>query len=448
MRRLALVASHFPPSNLPSVHRPRLWAEHLEEFGWRPTVVTTHWRHYREAVDPELAERVDPGLAVVHTGALPVPAFSPIRDLGLRSLPWHYRALARLAAGGEIDFTLVTIPSNYCALLGRWLKRRHGVPYGIDYQDPWVHDWPGSDRPLSKAWMAASLARRLEPWAVGEASLITGVAPLYLSGVLRRHPRLRRRAVIATMPVGGSARDFAAALERGVAPYLFDPGDGLFHLAYAGAAWPDALPVLRRLLEGLAALATGQPQIARRVRLHFIGTGGGARGTRPTVLPLARELGVGALVCEHPERVPHGDVLRHLTAAGAVVLFGSQQRHYTPSKLFETVLSRRPLLALLHRESAAVDLLRRLPHAAVLAFGSDGLPSAARVCEAIGGLARSSSDHPLPVDDALVEELSARHGARRLAEALDRAIAAAPGSGAHRRAARRTSAAHGELRER
>ena len=46
--RVALVTGHFPPSNLAGVHRSRLWATHLPEFGWEPIVVTAHPDYYEE----------------------------------------------------------------------------------------------------------------------------------------------------------------------------------------------------------------------------------------------------------------------------------------------------------------------------------------------------------------------------------------------------------------
>ena len=45
-RRVLIVAPHFPPSNLAAVHRSRLFALHLREFGWEPIVVTVHHDRY------------------------------------------------------------------------------------------------------------------------------------------------------------------------------------------------------------------------------------------------------------------------------------------------------------------------------------------------------------------------------------------------------------------
>ena len=161
MKRVALVAAHFTPSNLAAVHRARLWAQHLPEFGWEPTVVSAHHRHYEEALDWELHALVPESLRVVRTLAFPTKPIRVVGDIGVRALPFLSGALANLAARRELDFLHITIPSNFTAVLGRMIHARYGVPYGIDYIDPWVHEWPGSERRFSKAWTSARLAERL-----------------------------------------------------------------------------------------------------------------------------------------------------------------------------------------------------------------------------------------------------------------------------------------------
>jgi len=424
MKRVALVAAHFTPSNLAAVHRARLWAQYLPEFGWEPIVVTAHHRHYEEALDWELHALVPASLRVLRTSAIPTKPLRLIGDIGVRALPFHFAALAGLCARREVDFVHVTIPSNFSALLGRMLHARYGVPYGIDYIDPWVHEWPGSERRFSKAWSSARLAERLEPWAVRDAALITGVAPGYYQAVLERNPALAARVVTAAMPYGGSERDFDAVRSEPRASTLFDPSDGAFHLVYAGALLPRAFAVLERLLAGVALLRERRPELAARLRLHFIGTGKAPNDPRGfNVLPLAEQLGLGQLVSEHPARIPYTDVLRHLIAAQAILILGSTEAHYTPSKAFQAVLARRPVLALLHRASTAAEFLQRANAARVVALDERELPPASQLAGELAALIERDGTPQPEVRWELLEQYSARSGARVLAEALDQALA-------------------------
>src|SRR5262249_6309337 len=242
-------------------------------FGWRPVIVTTHWRHYEEDLDWGLTDLVDPALEVIHTPAAPTRPVRMVGDVGIRALPWHLATLRRLKRKRRIDFVLVTVPSFYSAVLGELLYRHAPLPFGIDYQDPWVHLWPAAEIKYSKAWASLQLAKRLEPWATRNAALITRVAAGYLEGVFDRTPALHSPCVPAAMPIGFSGLDFAAPAVTSRGPTQFDATDGCLHLVYAGALLPKAHGVMERLLQAVAVLRARGSPAGQRLRLHFIGTG-------------------------------------------------------------------------------------------------------------------------------------------------------------------------------
>jgi hypothetical protein len=422
MKTAVIVAPHFPPSNLAGVHRARLLSQHLAEFGWRPIIVTTHWRYYEETLDWGLASLVDPALEVVPTAALPTRPIRTIGDIGVRALPWHLAALKRLRREKRMDFLLLTVPSFFSAVLGQLMWREAPLPFGIDYIDPWVNLWPEAEVKYSKAWASYELANRLEPWAVRNARLITAVAPGYFEGVLERNPHLRRSAVTVAAPYGFSTRDFAAPSVAKKSPVMFDPCDGRLHFVYAGALLPKAVSVLERLLEGLTALATRNPSLAARIRLHFIGTGKSANDSGSyNVRPLAERLGLAALVDEHPHRMGYLDVLAHLTKAHAVLIVGSTESHYTPSKVYQSVQSRRPVLALLHERSTAVDVVRRSGAGLVITLSESRLPQSEEIAAALEYVATAPFNAD-QIDWGAFDAFSARETARVIAAAMTEAV--------------------------
>jgi hypothetical protein len=425
MKKVVIVAPHFVPSNLASVHRARLWSQHLPEFGWQPIVVTTHHRHYEEALDYKLVALVEEGLRVIETPALPTKPIRVVGDIGVRAMPFHYRALSQLARAGEMDVLVLSIPSNYAALLGPVMHKRFGVPYGIDYNDPWVvDDWPPARVKYSKAWASAKLARLLEPIALTHVELITGVAPAYYEAVLQRHPRLRTQAVTAAMPYGGSTKDFARLAKLDQKAFVFDPNDGNFHLTYAGTMWPPALPVLDRLLEGVAALRAVDPHSFARLRMHFIGTSlVPDDASKGQVQPYIDKHQLAGTVDEHAKRISYVDVLTHAQKSSANLILGSTEPHYTPSKAFHLVHARRPMLALLHRQSSAASFLREANAASVVELGSGELPSPSTVAHALSALMRAPAYDPAHVRWEHFEAYSARASARSFAEALDEVLA-------------------------
>ena len=426
-RRVALVSGHFPPSNLVGAQRARLWSRYLPEFGWEPVVVTGDPGEYEERPDPDLERLVAPGLKVVHARTLSTRPVRLVGDIGIRSFWGCYRALAKMAKTREIDFVMVTIPSNFLAPVGRLVHLRHGLPFGIDYQDPWVNRWTGNEKPLSRAWASNKLAEILEPWSVRDAALITGMAPGYVAGMLERNPEVAAKSVLAYMPMGTAPEDYALVQGLGRAPFLFDPTDGNFHMIYAGALLPAGFVVLDAFLAGLHTLRERAPQVASRLRVHFVGTGSSPddpNGHR--VLPRAQAAGVAEMVDEHPHRIGYVDTLNHLMHGSAVLVLGSTEPHYTPSKVFQAMLSERPVFALLHRDSTAVGMIRSAHVGEVLTLVEGDLPSAGTVAASLQAFIEHPAYDAASVDRSVFEGYSARESTRLFAEALDRACAAGP----------------------
>lgn len=427
MKTVVLVAAHFVPSNLTAVHRSRLWTYHLPTYGWNPTVLTTHWDYYEEPIVPDLFDLLPDDLTVVRTKAFPTGPFRVVGDIGLRGFYWHYQALCKLAEQGRMDFLHITIPSFYSALLGRLIHRRYGIPYGIDYIDPWVHDFPTPDVRFGrlKAWASTELAKRLEPWAVANAALITGITPPYYEGVLERNPHLRHQAVTAAMPYGGDVRDHQAVENTSRSIFLWDnASDDTFRFLYAGAMLPKAYAVLDVFFQALVLIRDRAPELFQKMVFYFVGSGSLPDDPEGhNVLPRAREYGLDNVVHEHPHRISYLDVLNHLDAADGALVIGSTERHYSPSKTYQAVLSKTPIWAMLHEESSATDVVRSSNTGDVVSFPDGSLPQPSDVADALETFVRSTDYDPDQVRWQLFDQYSAKETTRILADAFDRALA-------------------------
>jgi len=420
-RRIIIVAPHFAPSNLASVHRSRFFASRLPEFGWEPIVVAVHHRHYEEALDWDLARLVPESVRVESVGALPIRPIRVVGDIGVRGFLPMLRRILRIIDREGADFLLITVPSFFAAPLGRLVHELRGVPYGIDYSDPWVHVWEASKKRFSKAWVSRKLAELLEPWSVRKASLIAGVSERTYEGVLTRNPQLRNRVVTATMPVGGEPADAYMAKTFGLEPYLFDDRPA-FRIVYAGSMWESAHATLDSVFAGIASHLA----VFADVQFHFIGTGLSPTQPEPQIKPIAERYGIwNTVVKEHPARIPYCDVLTHLEAADAIFIFGSTSAHYTPSKLFQSALSSRPIFAVLHESSTACDIIREGGLGHLLTFrGDSDLPLISQQLPGAFGAFRSFAltFDANKIDLRGLEAWSARGVTQVLAAALDRIL--------------------------
>jgi glycosyltransferase involved in cell wall biosynthesis len=363
MRRVLMISPHFPPDSTAATHRVRLLAPHLADRGWQPTVLTVDPQDYEGRLDPALAGSVPPDLRVVRTRAWPVSASRRfgVGDLGLRALHGLWRGACDLLARERFDAVFITIYPTYPALLGPLFKRRFRVAFVLDYQDPWVGEWgrsagPGAEgRPDLKSRASRLLASRLEPLALEAADAVTAVSSATYEQALERTPQAKPRAC-AELPIGWDRRDLQFVSQ---APASFRD-DGLVHLSYVGTLLPTGFDTLRAVFAAVAALRASSPA-AGRLRLHFFGTSNQRTSDAPArVLPVAAEYGLLDVVTECAPRLDYFDALRVLRDSTAVLLMGSRERHYTPSKVFPALVAERPVLAVLHASSNASDLLRQI----------------------------------------------------------------------------------------
>ncbi len=423
MKKILILYPHFPPSNLAGVHRPRLFAQHLPSFGWSPIVLTVHEDYYEELPDHNLEKLLPGALRIEKVKAFRITKPRLIGDIGLRAFFQLYKRAKQLIQSEEIDFLYIPIPSFYCALLGRWLHSATRIKYGVDYIDPWVHQFPGSDKLFSRHWLSTRIARFLEPIAIKKAAWITGVAEGYYKDVLVRNPHLLAQSVFGAMPYGGEKTDHDKIKEMNIGSYLFKSKAGKLQLVYAGAMLPRAFEVLEEVFKVIQKETT----LFENVEFHFIGTG--KRVDDPgsyNIKPLAQRYGLwNSIVFEYPQRIPYLSVLAHLDKADAVFILGSTEPHYTPSKVYQGILAGKPVLAVLHEKSSAAKVIEEANAGKVLPF--DGLED----IDSIGlHFARTFSQfknylsgfNPADVDPVAFNKYSARAVTKQLADLLDQAM--------------------------
>ena len=422
LKKILIISPHFPPSNLAAVHRSRLFAQHLPAFGWEPIVLMVHENNYEETLDRNLEKLLPEDLCVEKVSAFQITKPRLVGDIGLRAFFQLYKKAKQLIQLEKIDFLYIPIPSFYCALLGRWLNNSTGIKYGIDYIDPWVHTFPGSDKMFSRHWFSTKLAKILEPIAVKKASLITGVATGYYQPVLERNPVLKD-IVTGAMPYGGEAADHEIISSLNIEPYLFRQNKDKLQLVYAGAMLPKAYGPLKEIF---CAISENRDAF-NDVEFHFIGTGKKADDPGSyNIKPLAIKYGLwNTTVFEYPARIPYLDVLVHLNIADGAFILGSTEPHYTPSKVYQAILSGKPTLAVLHEKSSAVKVIEDAGAGSVLHFNGEselhliyeGFPE--RFVQFRNFISSFDKAH---VNMSLFNEYSAYAVTKQLAELLNKAL--------------------------
>jgi len=432
VRKILIITPHYPPSNLAAVHRSRLFAQHLPSLGWEPIILTVHEKFYEEQLDWNLFDLIPKNQRIEKVKAIKITQPRLIGDIGLRGFFQLRRRALELINSEKIDFVYIPIPSFYMALIGPYLFKKTGIKYGIDYIDPWVHQFPGSEKVFSRHWFSTKLAKFLEPIAVKHASLITGVSEGYYKAVLERNPHLTNQAITVAMPYGGEERDHlfiqpgtrnkgqgTREQPRNVV-LLPSKNENIFRFVYAGAMLPKAYKPLEEIFKALQHFAKQlNDSTTQQIQLHFIGTLG-------TIKLLAEKYGLyGNVVFEHAARIPYLDVLKNLAVADGVFILGSTEPHYTPSKVYQGVLSQKPILAVLHQDSTAVKvLLESNAGQSVLMDGENDLDTLGErfISQLNNYLSWAKTFDPQSVNKETFDQYSARAVTKILVDALNKLV--------------------------
>ena len=423
-KNIIIVAPHFIPSNLAAVHRTRLFAKYLPDFGWTPIVLSVDESYYEEELDENIHVLLSENLRVEKVKAFDTKPIRLIGDIGIRGYLFLKRRILEIIKNEKIDFLYLTIPSHYIALLGREIKKETGIPFGIDYIDPWVQPvWHKDHKFLNRHWVSHKLSSFLEPKAVKNVSLITGVAEGYYQDVLDRNPKLKGKIITAAMPYGGEEEDFEKAKEIKLKKPLFENKEDKIQLIYAGAMLPKAFVVLEKVCQILKE----KEDKYKNIEIHFIGS-----GTSPNdpngfnIKPIAEEYGLWqTIIFEYPKRIPYLDVLVHLTNSDGVFIIGSTEAHYTPSKVYQGILAKKPVFAILHSSSSAYQVIKETNAGMVISFDGE------KDTEKIYTTFESEFDEYIKflntynfkeVNTESLEEYSAKKVTQTLVEALNKAI--------------------------
>jgi glycosyltransferase involved in cell wall biosynthesis len=355
---------------LAGVHRARHLAKHLPAVGWTPVVVAVDEAFQEERLDAGLAALVPTTVEVVKTRALPQRVCRPfgLGEISLRAWRPLRQAILRLLETREVGAVLITGSPYYPMLLAPEIKQQFRVPVVLDFQDPWVSAWGATLPRFSKGGVSHRLAEWLEPKAVRAADFVTSVSETQNGEMADRYPWLDRSRM-AAIPIGGDPEDYDTLRQRpsGDLHRLFEPG--AITLSCVGAFMPRTEPLMRVFLSAFAMTRRQSPEALRNVRLLFVGTSNQPNETdNYRVRPIAQALSIADAVREVPHRLPYMEAIGVLARSDGILLIGSDEVHYTASKIYPGLMSGRPYLSLFHKRSSSHEILSAAGGGISLAF--------------------------------------------------------------------------------
>jgi Glycosyl transferase 4-like domain len=359
--RILAVSPRCAPTNGADTHRLRLLLNHATASGWHVEVLAVHAADVVGPIDPWLEARLPTDASIHRVRAFQLKGWG-LNGLAQRSLCPLYRKGCELLATGRFDLVFFSTTEFALHVLGPLWRSKHGVPFCMDYQDPWVNQYyqnhpevvpPGG---RLKFAVADRVHRMMERFVVRRCAGFIAVSSAYLEDLTQRYGHL-----VAGKPM--LARPFPAepaeldALRAGTERRSNNQVQMVWR--YIGRGGPDmvkaASAFFRAWLHAIEARLL--PADASRFEAH--GTSYAAAGNgQKSFEQLVEGTELAPQVLERPDRLGYSDMLRALLRSDALVVFGSDDPAYTASKIYPYLLAGKPLLAIFHENSSVVRLMR------------------------------------------------------------------------------------------
>lgn len=344
------------------MQRVRMSLPYFTNNGWNAEVVTVH-EHYTDMnTDALLLQSIPASVKTHRVKALKKQWTSKIGlgSVALRSLWFYRKKVNELLKNGKFDLVYFSTTQFPVCILGAYWKKRFGIPYVIDMQDPWFSDYyedkPRAERP-PKYWFSYRLNKYLEPIAMNSVDGLISVSDNYISDLKSRYPVIKN-IPSATITFGAFEPDMQIAEQNKNAfdTLLNSKYTNIVYIGRGGADMNRAIiPLLQTLKEGLV----NNKSTFERLKFYFIGTSYAPAGLgKPTILPLAEQYGVAAHIIEITDRISYYHTLLTLRQADAFFIPGSDDPKYTASKIYAYLLIQKPMLAIFNKNSSAIAVLK------------------------------------------------------------------------------------------
>jgi hypothetical protein len=378
MKKVLIISPNYPPVNAADMHRVRQSLPWFREYGWTPVII---------AVDEASIEAYSTDALLLHTlpagievhkvkawdvtktrkfglGALGMRSYFPIRKKG-----------DELLRRQKFDLIYFSTTAFHVMALGPRWKKKFGVPFVLDIQDPWRSDFyldkPKNERP-PKFFIAYNIDKYLEKKTVPAADGIISVSQGYCDTFAGRYPTIRTDR-FRVIPFGVSARDFEVMEKYVNQVDAVQLRPDKCNIVYVGRGGHDLRFALEIVLKALAKGLATEPAIFSRLHFWFIGTSYAPPGSGiPIVRPLAEALQLSDFVTEITDRIPYFQTLFLLKRAQMLLIPGSIDTSYTASKVLPYVMAQKPLLAVFYRKSSVIDILKDLQFGKTVAFDYPG----------------------------------------------------------------------------
>jgi glycosyltransferase involved in cell wall biosynthesis len=350
MKKVLVIAYHYPPVGGGGVFRTLKFTKYLPQFGFRPYVLTVKNSMYTPK-DPTLVKEIPPEARIIATFSFEHrllrasrllnidPEWFFIPDVNVGWLPFSIYAGTKIIRRENIDVIYVTAPIWTSLLIGYLLKKKTQKPLVVDFRDPWTIN-PFKKTPTK---FHARIENCLERRVLTSADYVITVSQPYRRRLIEKYPFLETKCEVI---MNGFDPDDFKDLKR-------QPLQGKFRIVHTGSFYGLRTP--KYFLFALQKLVQEKPYLRKQIEVKFVGNYG-----RETPI-IVDKLGLNDLV-QFIRYIPHERCLELMVNSHVLLLIVASEGYKTlgivTGKLFEYLVSGRPVLALAPKESIVANIIQ------------------------------------------------------------------------------------------
>ncbi|RDC56211.1 hypothetical protein DU508_11410 [Pedobacter chinensis] len=376
MRKLLIISPYFPPSNAADMQRIRTSLPYFEKFGWAAEVVCVNPKFSDLTKDKLLLHSVPKNIKIhlVNAFSKKITSKFGLGSIAIRSLLFYKNYVDRLLKKEKFDLIYFSTTQFPICILGKHWKEKFNIPYVIDMQDPWHSNYyqnkPKNERP-KKYWFSYRLNKYLEPIALKSVDGLISVTKHYVDDLFQRYPIIKN-VPFAIVPFGVNETDFKIA-DQYIQNQVIDLKDHKINIIYTGAVGDIMKESISFLCKTLAYLRQEQIHLYKKLHFYFIGTSYAPDNEgKATVLPIAKNHKVEDCVTERVTRIGYFDSLYLLKKANALMILGSDETSYNPSKIYTYISASKPLISIFKLDSPAVSAIENSGAGSVIKYTENG----------------------------------------------------------------------------
>jgi hypothetical protein len=138
---------------------------------------------------------------------------------------------------------------------------------------------------------------------------------------------------------------------------IFDPSDGKLHWVFTGRLSEGLYFSAEALCRAVGLAVESDRSLREKLRMHFVGTS--YSSDQRQLADLADQYKLEGVLVEHPRRIAYFESIKCLLDASGIIVLGSTEKGYSPSKLRSCLRAGKPVIAILHQESPDAAMLVR-----------------------------------------------------------------------------------------